>query len=133
LHEAHRINAAAHRAIQTLKHEQWVFALFPAGTRVRRDIDSSQLAIPETDSYLKSFDFLLLGRIDGCTLPVSRDQAFTHETPVLDRVRIAFGPVQHTAEWRAQAQARYPAIDQRSASARAIVDDVNAIEPLTPE
>ena len=129
LHAAHLINIAAHRAIHELRHQGWIFALFPSATRMRPRDESSGRAIEETDSYLKNFEYLVLGRIDGCTLPVTRDHDLTHETPVLDRVRYTFGPVLRTAEWRQSAAERYPALDQRAASARAIMEDIAALEP----
>ncbi|WP_182865351.1 1-acyl-sn-glycerol-3-phosphate acyltransferase [Rhodopirellula sp. JC639] len=85
LHQARQINIAAERALSQLRHEGWVCALFPSGTRIRPDDESTKQAIAQTDSYLRLFDYLLLGNIDGCTLPVSRDRDFTHETPQLDR------------------------------------------------
>lgn len=127
LHEAHLINVAAHRAIHDLRGQGWVFALFPGATRIRPSDESTTHAIEETDSYLKHFEFMLLGRIDGCTLPVSRDRDLTHETPTLDRMLYSFGQVMRTDAWRADAASRFSQFDQRTASARAIVEDIAAI------
>ncbi len=127
LHEAHHINDAAHRAIRQLRHQGWVFALFPTGTRVRPDDAATNAAIEETDSYLKHFEFMLLCRIDGCTLPVSRDSDLTHETPTLDTVRYTFGKVLRTDDWRTEAAERYSTLDRRAASARAIMEDIMAL------
>ena len=129
VHEAKTINVAAERALSRLRHEGWVCALFPAGTRVRPDDESTKQAIAETDSYLRMFDYLLLCNIDGCTLPVSRSQDFTHEVPKLDRVIFSFGSVQPTDQWRAEMAARYPDLDQREASARAIGEEIEALAP----
>jgi len=127
MHEAHQINIAAHRAIHGLRQQGWVFALFPGATRIRPNDTSTRQAIPETDSYLKSFDYMLLGRIDGCTLPATRDRDFTHETPKLDRVRYTFGPILRTDEWRAAAARRFAELDQRTASARAMIVDIETV------
>lgn len=127
LHEAHLINIAAHRAIHELRQQGWVFALFPGATRIRPGNDATMQAIEETDSYLKHFEFMLLAHIEGCTLPVSRDQDLTHEVPTLDRMRYLFGPVLQTGEWRATAASRYPRFDQRTASARAIMEDIGML------
>lgn len=124
LHLARQINIAAHRAIHDLSHQGWVFALFPTATRIRPGDESTTHAIEETDSYLKVFEYMILGRIDGCTLPVSRDRDLTHETPKLDRMRYTFGPVLRTSEWRAGAANRCPLLDQRTASERAIMEDI---------
>jgi hypothetical protein len=127
LHEAHQLNMAAHRTIHELRHQGWVFALFPTATRVRPQNESTKQAIEETDSYLKYFEFMLLGRIDGCTLPVSRDHDLTREMPRRDTMRYTFGAVLQTDAWRADAARRYPRLDQRAATARAIMQDIMAI------
>jgi 1-acyl-sn-glycerol-3-phosphate acyltransferase len=127
-HAAHQINIAAHRAIHELRHQGWVFALFPTATRIRPRDESTTHAIEETDSYLKNFEFMLLGCIDGCTMPVSRDRNLTHEIPVLDRVRFTFGKILPTDQWRTNAADRYPELDQRAASARAIIEDITALD-----
>jgi glycerol-3-phosphate O-acyltransferase len=127
LREAHRINVAAHRAIHDLRHRGWVFGLFPSATRLRPRDASTARAIEETDSYLKHFDYLLLGRIDGCTLPVTRDRDLTHETPRVDRVQYTFGDVLRGDAWRADAARRYSQLDRRSATALAIMEDIAAL------
>ena len=127
VHEAHLINIAAHRAMHDLRHQGWVFALFPTGTRIRPGKGSTTRAIPETDGYLKSFEYMLLGKIKGCTLPVTRDQDLTRETPQLDRMSFNFGEVIATDSWRKQSARRYPELSQRAASARAIMEDIEAL------
>ena len=127
VHEAHLINIAAHRTIHDLRHQGWVFALFPTGTRIRPGKVSTTRAIPETDGYLKSFEYMMLGKIKGCTLPVTRDQDLTRETPQLDRMSFNFGDVIATDSWRKQAARRHPELSQRAASARAIMEDIEAL------
>lgn len=132
LREAHQVNIAAHRVIRELRNQGWVFALFPTATRIRPHDESTTHAIEETDSYLKNFEFMQLGRIDGCTLPVSRDRDLTHEIPALDRMCYTFGQVLRTDEWRASAASRFAELDQRTASARAIIEDIAALSPSEP-
>lgn len=127
VHEAKTINLAAERALARLRHQGWVCALFPAGTRARPDDASTKQAIAETDSYLRMFDYLLLCHIDGCTLPVSRSQDFAHEVPKLDRVVFTFGSVRPTDQWRAEMAAKYPELDQREASARGISEEIESL------
>jgi glycerol-3-phosphate O-acyltransferase len=126
-HQANQINVAAHRTIHELRHQGWIFGLFPTATRIRPRDESTTHAIEETDSYLRSFEFMILGHIEGCTLPVSRDHDLTHETPVLDRVRYTFGKLLRTDEWRANVASRYPRLDGRAASAQGIVDDIASL------
>ena len=127
IQEAHLINIAAHRVIHDLRDKGRVFALFPTGTRIRPGDTSTTRAVPETDSYLKSFEYMMLANIQGCTLPVSRDQDLTRETPRLDRVIFSFGEVLETEKWRATAARRFPGSGQRTATARAIMQDIDTL------
>ncbi len=133
LHQARLINIAAERAIARLRHEGWVFALFPSGTRVRPGNDSTKHPIEQTDSYLRSFDYLAMCNIDGCTMPVSKDSDLMHEVPRLDRMLYTFGPVHQTKHWRAEAGSRFPNLDQRVATARAIEEDIDSLAPTGPD
>ncbi|REK17372.1 MAG: hypothetical protein DWQ37_06165 [Planctomycetota bacterium] len=127
LHQAHQLNIAAHRVIHDLRHRGYAFALFPSATRLRPGDASTAEAIEETDSYLKHFEFMLLGHIDGCTMPVSKDRDMLHETPRLDRVRYRFGRVEPTQQWRETAARRHLGCDQKTASALAIMEDIQAL------
>ncbi len=129
IHEARLINIAAERAIARLRHQGWVFALFPSGTRIRPDDESTRQAIEQTDSYLRMFDYLALCNIDGCTMPVSKDRDFTHESPRLDRMLYTFGPVLRTEDWRDRAAIRYPDVDRKTASAQAIREEIESLAP----
>jgi 1-acyl-sn-glycerol-3-phosphate acyltransferase len=129
MQQARIVNIAAERAIVRLRREGWVFALFPTGTRMRPGNASTQQAIGETYSYLRVFENLVLCHIDGCTLPVSRDRDFLHETPRLDRVIYTFGKVRRTEDWLTEALRRYSDLDQRSATARAMIADIEALAP----
>ncbi|MGI9518704.1 MAG: 1-acyl-sn-glycerol-3-phosphate acyltransferase [Pirellulaceae bacterium] len=124
IRQGHLVNLAAHRVVRKLRTEGWVFGLFPTGTRIRQGNYASTRAVPETDTYLKAFQYLLPAHVDGCTLPVSRSADMTHETPQMDRMTITFGEVVETAHWRQQAARRFPALDHRAASARAIMQDI---------
>lgn len=127
IHQGKLINVAAERSVLKLRTEGWVFALFPSGTRMRPGDESTKHAIAETDSYLKAFDHLLLCHISGCTLPVSQDHDFVHETPRLDQMVYSFGTVQRTDDWRSRIAEKYPGLDQRAASAQGIEDEIDAL------
>ena len=120
IHEAHQVNHAAQREMRRLRTEGFIFGLFPTGTRSRMEDNASQSVIPELDTYLRLFDYLVIGTIEGCTLPVSRKDDYLHESPQLDRVVYSFGPVHLTDDWRAQAQSERPSLDQRDATAKAM-------------
>ena len=97
-----------------------MFGLFPTGTRIRCADARTQQVIPELDSYLKLFDYVMIGTIQGCTLPVSRDNDYLREIPRLSRVVYSLGRVQPANEWRMKARDEFPNLDQRAASARAM-------------
>lgn len=127
LHQGRLVNLAAERAIVSLRHNGWVFALFPAGTRTRLDDPSTRQAIEQVQGYLHLFEYLALAHIDGCTMPVSRDQDLTHESPKLDRVVFSFGPISRTEDWVDQAASRFVNLDPRAAMAQAITDDIERL------
>jgi hypothetical protein len=129
--ERARKNMRAYRAMHGLRHQGWVLAVFPAGTRLRPADERTGQAIREIDSYLRRTDYLVLGHIAGCTLPVSRDRDLSHETPRLDRMVYTFGPVVEARRWREQAALRYPELSQRDASRRAIMEDIAALSSVT--
>ncbi len=121
------VNLAAERAVAKLRDQGWVFALFPAGTRTRLDDPSTRKAIEQVHGYLDLFDYLLLGHIRGCTMPVSRDHDLSHESPQLDKVVFSFGPVRRTKDWVGEAATRFPDLDSRAASARALTDEIERL------
>ena len=127
LREARRLNWRAYRTMRRLRREGWVIGLFPTGTRLRPGDAATARAVDEIDSYLKYSDYLVLGNIDGCTLPVTRDHDLTREIPRSDRVVYTFGPVVRCADLRVRAAGRHPTLNQRAASARAIIDDILAL------
>ncbi len=127
LRDARLLNRAAQRTIMRLRHQGWVFGFFPSGTRIRPADEATAHAIEETDTYVKSFERMLLCHIRGCTLPVSHDWQLTHEIPRLDRMVYTFGPMLDTAQWREQAALRYPDLSQRDASARAVMADISQL------
>lgn len=124
LRQGRLVNVAAERSVARLRHEGWVFGLFPAGTRTRLNDPSTRQAIEQVHGYLEMFDHLLLGHIDGCTMPVSRDHDLTRESPRLDRVRFTFGPVHQTQQWCREACLRFPDDDPHAAMASAITQDL---------
>ena len=101
-----------------------MFGLFPSATRLRPHDALSAQAIEETDGYLKHFEYVVLGNIEGCTLPVTLDRNLIHEKPIADRIQYSFGPVLRCDAWRALAASRYPDLHQRTASALAITEDI---------
>ncbi len=133
LHQGRLINIAAERAVAQLRHQGWIFALFPSGTRIRPGNEATKHPIEQTDSYLRTFDYLAMCNIDGCTMPVSKDRDLTHETPKLDRMIYTFGPVHLTKTWRAEAAAQFPNLEQRMASAHAIEAEIESLAPRRSE
>jgi hypothetical protein len=136
LQAARWINHAAMRAIFEMRHQGWIFGLFPGGTRIRPHDHNTAKPIEETDSYLKRFDFMLLCHIEGCTLPVTQDFDMALEQPRLDRVVYYFSPVLRTEWWRAHAATRYPDVEPWAATSWALAEDLatlNAEERAQPD
>ena len=128
-HQARMINIAAERALARLRKEGWVCALFPAGTRMRTDKESTQRAVDETAGYVRLFRYMVLCHIHGCTMPVAKDSDLTREIPRLDRVIYNFGPVLRAEEWLAASATRFPELDHRLACVRAMTEDLESLAP----
>ncbi len=64
------INMAATRQMIRLKHEGHMILVFPSGTRYREGDPDTKRGVKEVDSYLKSFDAMVLVSIAGNVLRI---------------------------------------------------------------
>ena len=107
--EAYAINMAAYREIRRLKTSGRIFLVYPTGTRYRPWEPATRRGGREAESYLRSFDYFLLASCEGNLMPPERGVGMADETPRPDRVRMNFGPVTKTAEYRQQILEEYTA------------------------
>ncbi|MCK4907623.1 MAG: 1-acyl-sn-glycerol-3-phosphate acyltransferase [Spirochaetes bacterium] len=90
--ESKLINLAAHRKIKELKYKGSMFLVYPTGTRLRAWDNDSGRGLREVDSYLRSFDYFIVGATKGNVLLPDKLR-MAEEIPVSDRVVMRFGKV----------------------------------------
>jgi len=82
---ARAINMAALHHMVRQKHAGNIILVFPAGTRYRPGEEDTKRGLREMDSYIKSFDHILLIGIAGNTMPVNLNgSSMSEDTPVKD-------------------------------------------------
>ena len=104
---AKRINQVAQRTILQLRHQGYIFLLYPTGTRIRSEVPETSRALKETVAYLHRFDNLCFMNVLGNSLPPMLSNDLTSEIPHYDVVKFIVGPVQKTSEWLQTANAKF--------------------------
>ena len=96
------INMAALRKMTRLKHEGYMFLVYPSGTRYRPEDEDSRRGLKEIDSYIKSFDYLLFLGMAGNTLQINPAGDYMGEDlPVKDAVVFMASDVYDAHQFRA--------------------------------
>jgi len=105
IQRANIINRSAMKAVIRCKYKGHLILIFPSGTRYRPGDPSTKRGVRETDSYIRSFDYMCLAAIKGQVLHVRpgdmMDDEVTH-----DKVRISFSPVINCTEFRDKVRAK---------------------------
>lgn len=95
------INHAAMKSLEKLKHSGRILLVFPAGTRFRPWDPDTKKGVREIDSYLKSFDYMVLLSINGNILRINPDDPQMHVDLVCpDKVEYDASPVLDCSEFR---------------------------------
>lgn len=98
------INRAALREMIRAKHAGHPILVFPAGTRYRPGVPESKQGLPEIDSYIKSFDHMLLIGIAGNVLQVDPEGNMEADTPTQDVIVYTMGEIIESKKFRAAAR-----------------------------
>jgi hypothetical protein len=106
--EARRINRAAFRAMEKLKREGHIFVLFPTGGRIKPGEHNQP--VPETTSYLRTFDTAFLISMEGNTLPPR--ERMEDERPIQAKVLYRVGPAVYTASFLDELKEEYGSEDR---------------------
>lgn len=85
-HRAKEINNAALRQMVRLKHQGHLILVFPTGTRYRPSSPDTARVLTTVDSYIKSFDYMILIGIAGNVLHVAEGGEMTQDRVVQDVV-----------------------------------------------
>jgi glycerol-3-phosphate O-acyltransferase len=80
------INRAATKTINKIKKEGSVILVFPAGTRYRPWDPSTKKGVREIDSYLKTFDHMMLVSINGNILRINPEGEMDEDLIADDKV-----------------------------------------------
>jgi glycerol-3-phosphate O-acyltransferase len=110
--EARRINRAAFRAMEKLKRAGHIFVLFPTGGRIKPGEHNQP--VPETTSYLRTFDTAFLISMEGNTLPPL--ERMEDERPIQAKVLYRVGPALDTESFLDELKAAFNSADRAPAS-----------------
>lgn len=98
------INRSALREMIRAKHAGHPILVFPAGTRYRPGVPESKRGLPEIDSYIKSFDYMILLGIAGNVLQVDPTGNMEADVPQQDVIIYNFGEVMDAKAFREKAR-----------------------------
>ena len=98
------INRSALREMIRAKHAGHPILVFPAGTRYRPGVPESKRGLPEIDSYIKSFDHMLLIGIAGNVLQVDPTGNMEADIPQQDLVIYNMGEILNCRSFREDAR-----------------------------
>lgn len=102
------INRAAMHEMIRAKKSGHIMLVFPAGTRYRPWDPSSRRGLKEIDSYIKSFDYMVLVGIAGNVLRINRSEAMHEDLVTKDVVLYNAGPVLECGAFRKRMKAETP-------------------------
>ena len=118
---ARAINMAALHHMVRQKHAGHIILVFPSGTRYRPGDEDTRRGLREMDSYIKSFDNLLLVGIAGNTLPINIEGAqMGDDAPIKDLIVFQASPVTNAHEFRSSVKVS-PGEDPKQAVADAVM------------
>ncbi|MCX6137076.1 MAG: hypothetical protein NTV54_06235 [Ignavibacteriales bacterium] len=119
---ARTINMAALRQMVRLKHEGYMFLVYPSGTRYRPEDENSRRGLKEIDSYIKSFDYVLFLGMAGNTLRINpAGENMGEDLPARDAVVFVASDVYGAREFRAGVRPRSIEEDPKQVVADAVM------------
>jgi len=94
------INRAAMKTLAEKKKSGKIILVFPAGTRFRPWEPNTKRGVREIDSYLKSFDCMVLMSVNGSILRINPDGEMQEDLVEKDRVVYDVSPVELCDDFR---------------------------------
>lgn len=124
--KAAEINHHATRHMIRLKHEGHIILVFPAGTRYRPGEPDTKRILRTVDSYVRTFEHLVMIGLAGNVLRISPGGDMTMDLVVEDVVRLHVGPVLNCRDFRREVRERIgPEEDHRGAVAQEIEEQLD--------
>jgi len=117
------VNRAAMKALAESKESGEIILVFPAGTRYRPWAPETKKGVREIDSYMKTFDYVMLMSLNGNMLRPSPDDAMEKDLVIKDTMIVDCAKPILTKEYRNQVQVAEDSGEDRK---QAIVDKVMA-------
>jgi hypothetical protein len=99
--KSNSINRAAMKTLVRVKGQGKMVLAYPAGTRFRPWDSGSKRGVREIDSYIKTFDFMVLISINGNILRINPAGEMSEDLIVRDRLVMTVSPVIACREFRA--------------------------------
>lgn len=103
--KAMQINLATQRFIRS-NRSNYIFLVYPTGTRSKAWDRSTYKGIREAFNYLKNFDQFILMSVNGnCMVPAQTQMS--KEVPRADKIEIVFSEVYNSKEWVKEQKAQF--------------------------
>ena len=119
---ANHINMAATRTMIRVKHHGSIILVFPAGTRYREGQPDTKRGVKEVDSYLKSFETMVLIASAGSVLRIDPAGDMSRDLAARDVVILNVSPPIDCVAFRERARAATPAgVDSKQNAADAVM------------
>ncbi|MGA2587549.1 MAG: 1-acyl-sn-glycerol-3-phosphate acyltransferase [Candidatus Aminicenantales bacterium] len=99
--KSNSINRAAMKSLARVKAEGKMVLVYPAGTRFRPWDPGSKRGVREIDSYIKTFDFMILISINGNILRINPAGEMSEDLIVRDKLVMTASPIIACREFRA--------------------------------
>jgi glycerol-3-phosphate O-acyltransferase len=129
------INRAAMKALQKIKTEGKIILVFPSGTRYRPWDPSTKKGVRETDSFIRSFDYMCCVALNGEVLHIHQGDML-EDSVSQDLVRVTVGKVRSCEEFREQARAAAEAAgieDKKQAAMDAVMAELETMHTAAEE
>lgn len=106
--KSRKINMAALHEMVRRKHDGDIILLFPSGTRYRPGDEASRRGLPEVDSYLRAFDYVLPIGVSGNILRVNQQGTMAEDFVTEDVVIYKTGTITPAEDYRTKARETVP-------------------------
>ncbi|OJF77333.1 MAG: glycerol-3-phosphate acyltransferase [Treponema sp. CETP13] len=107
MEKSKKINMAAMRAMDHCKKNGHPILVFPSGTRYRPNKPETRTGLREIDSYLRTFDYMILVSINGNCLRLNPEnpEEMTQDLVTKDTIILSASPVMECRKFRKEAMA----------------------------
>jgi len=126
MEKSKKINMAAMRAMDVCKKNGHPILVFPSGTRYRPNKPETRTGLREIDSYLRTFDYMILVSINGNCLRINPEnpEDMTQDLVTKDTIILSASPVIECRKFRKEAMASLSddVEDKKSAVVQKVMD-----------